>query len=95
MNIVFRQCRSLVARPELHEILVKLVPEKEEAGVTKVISKALKKGVKTQATRGWGGGRAHPSPYSTRGRPRYVFWGNCFTCGRSSHMARDCPNRKV
>lgn len=73
LSIVFRRCLSLVARPELQEILVKLVAEKEEADVVTVISKALKKAVKTQPTRGWGGGRARPSPFSTRGTLFYIW----------------------
>ena len=96
LNIVFRQCRSLVGRPELQEILIKLVAEKQEADVAKVISKVLKKGgTDAPPTRGWGAGRARPLPYPTRGRRKPSFTGNCFTCGRSGHIARFCPSRKA
>ena len=70
--------------------------EKQEADVAKVISKVLKKGgTDAPPTRGWGAGRARPLPYPTRGRRKPSFTGNCFTCGRSGHIARFCPSRKA
>ena len=75
LNIVFRQCRSLVGRPELQQFLINLVAEKEEVDVAEVITKALKKGMTPtlssrdlQAFQPWQSSGARPSPYPNRGR---------------------------
>ena len=74
LNIVFRQCRSLVGIPKLQDILIMLEAEKEETDVVEVITKALKKGVRLplssrgfQAFQPWQSGRVRPTPCPTRG----------------------------
>ena len=97
--VILRQCRPLVNNSAMQSVFIKLVGDKEEAEVAKVIDKTIRRqpGVGNRDARAYALGRTRWS------RPQNVARGRgnsgrqplkCYSSRQPGHFARNC-NKKM
>ena len=93
-NIIYKQSRPLLYNSHFQNVLMKLLGDKEDVEVAKVIEKTLRQ--RRSPTRS--SSQVPESPtWSPRFRPYFTSRSQmrCFYCNAVGHFARGCPSRPL
>ena len=96
-NTIYKQCRPLLHNPQFQNILLKLLGDKQDVEVAKIIEKTLRQKQSPWQSNCLPAGPPAWSP-SARLPPFHPYFSGrsqmrCFNCNALGHFARACPSR--